>query len=130
MSCQEANSAAINQKQLTEQNRRSRSKSKQQTIGGKSTINGSCCSPPFDFLVPINVCVSGQHHHHYNHQQQQNQQQPNVDEQPIVECISWSLFNLSSGKVECNKSVKCSSSTPTNNAKNASLLNEAIQKVS
>lgn len=86
----------------------------------------SSCSPPFDYLVPIEVCVTSQP----AAVAPAPQQQPSVDEQPVVECISWSLFNRLTGQLELSKSVRCSREPADAKNLEGRSLAAAIQQVS
>lgn len=86
------------------------------------TAQSPGCLVPSDYLVPVHICVSAQ-------VPLQPQQQPNVDEQPLVECISWSLFHRPSARAEPIRSVRCQGRGQRKAPSTCSLA-EAIQQVS
>lgn len=109
-------------------------------------------SPSLDFLVPVSISVvSSQASSHLQkqqqqqqqhqrqdqqqqpQQQQQQQQQPSINEQPLVESISWALINKATKRTEWTRtsclaaqSVLARSQDPVN----AAALSEAIKQVS
>lgn len=85
-------------------------------------------SHQFDYLVPINICITSQP------AASQQQQQPSISEQPLIESIAWALVcrtPTSAGRLEWTRSTRCCTPTSRSSpAEAAAALSEAIQQVS
>lgn len=75
-------------------------------------------TPSFEYLVPISVAVSASSSCSTN--SSSSQQQPSINEQPLVEALSWALLHKATGEMEWKRTLDCrAKSAPANKSQDS-----------